>query len=518
MVGMAEWEMEVGARYWYSRGNLRKDLFDPFVMTQLNSRLTYGPSTGHSWEAFARFDHNSGVFVKGSLGIGALVDGTLRDDEFLPEHVLFSATNSTMKDGKLRYGALDVGYAVLGGPTWNAGPFLGYRYFFNSVNGYGCRQIVASGICVPTISDAFLGATETETWRGMAVGANGHLMLSERAKLSVDAAYLPYVGRAGGFDNHWLRADINPLIEPGHGWGAQVEAMLSYAVTSRFSLGIGGRYWHFETTGAYTQFPGIGPLSPMKFWSERYGGFLQASYKAGPEDLPFEKVPVGRGVTKAPPESVGANWIGLYLGGHVGGGWGRKEWNSATGLLDTGANFPGQGDIDGLLGGGQVGFNYQTGHWVLGAEIDGGWTDYYGNTKCGQFVGTIVSYTCNTQINSLGTVAARVGQAYGNVLLYGKAGGAWANESYDARSLTTGLIFRGDQIRLGWTLGYGIELAILPNWSVKAEYNYLWFGDESVTLTNQSAAQSVVNIEQRLQLVKIGANYRFNGAELVVAK
>src|SRR5262245_61151140 len=101
MVGMAEWEMEVGARYWYSRGNLKKDLFDPFVMTQLNSRLTYGPSIGHSWEAFARFDHNSGVFVKGSLGIGALVDGTLRDDDFLPAHVLFSATNSTMKDGKL---------------------------------------------------------------------------------------------------------------------------------------------------------------------------------------------------------------------------------------------------------------------------------------------------------------------------------------------------------------------------------------------------------------------------------
>ena len=66
-------------------------------------------------------------------------------------------------------------------------------------------------------------------------------------------------------------------------------------------------------------------------------------------------------------------------------------------------------------------------------QIDGSWTDYYGNTKCGQFVGTTVSYTCNTQINSLGTVTARIGQAYGNVFLYAKAGGAWADESYDAR-------------------------------------------------------------------------------------
>jgi hypothetical protein len=105
------------------------------------------------------------------------------------------------------------------------------------------------------------------------------------AQLEVDAAYLPYVNRAG-IDNHWFRTDINPLIEPGYGWGAQVEAILSYAITDKLNVGVGGRYWAFHTTNASTQFPGTPLPSPMTFYTERYGGFLQMSYKWDERDLP----------------------------------------------------------------------------------------------------------------------------------------------------------------------------------------------------------------------------------------
>src|SRR5664280_2205892 len=114
----------------------------------------------------------------------------------------------------------------------------------------------------------------TESWRGFATGINAQMQLTGRLKLEVDAAYLPYVTREG-VDNHWFRSDINPLVEPGSGWGTQLEAILSYAVDERLSIGLGGRYQFFTTTDSSVQFPGLALTSPLKNYSERYGGFLQ---------------------------------------------------------------------------------------------------------------------------------------------------------------------------------------------------------------------------------------------------
>jgi hypothetical protein len=123
------------------------------------------------------------------------------------------------------------------------------------------------------------------------LGVNGVFALIPRLSLTVDAAVLPYVSMTG-IDNHWLRPDINPLPQAGHGWGYQLEGILAYDVTPNFSVGVGGRYWWAETTTGTTQFPQpcpgniCGPIvelppSPTKFTTERYGGFLQASYKFG---------------------------------------------------------------------------------------------------------------------------------------------------------------------------------------------------------------------------------------------
>ena len=62
---------------------------------------------------------------------------------------------------------------------------------------------------------------------------------------------------------------------------------------------------------------------------------------------------------KAPPPVVAPvpifTWTGCYIGGHIGGGWGRKT-ASAPELL-PGVSVPGH--TSGFLGGGQVGCNYQ---------------------------------------------------------------------------------------------------------------------------------------------------------------
>src|SRR2546421_9628402 len=84
---------------------------------------------------------------------------------------------------------------------------------------------------------------------------------------------------------------------------------------------------------------------------------------------------ISRPVYKAPPAGalpVTYDWTGFYVGGHVGYGWAQKEWQDSFGLFNV-SNTP-----NGFLGGGQAGFNYQIGQFVLGAEGDFSWTGING--------------------------------------------------------------------------------------------------------------------------------------------
>lgn len=281
------WEVEVGGRYWYSSGRMRYTLGDPFTAGQTNSQLTYKGLDSHGGEGFARFDHSSGFFLKGFLGGGKLSKGTLIDEDYPPAAVPYSATSSDIQKGDMWYGTADLGYNFWQTPAYKIGAFVGYNHFRESANGFGCVQIATNpGICGAPIPTSVLVLTETQTWDAARLGMNGVFTLTPGLKLTVDAALLPYV-HLGAFDNHWLRPDINPLPQAGHGWGYQFEGILAYDVTRNFSVGVGGRYWYAETTSGSTQFPfflGTGaliPSSPTKFSTERYGGFLQASYKFG---------------------------------------------------------------------------------------------------------------------------------------------------------------------------------------------------------------------------------------------
>src|SRR5262245_17914114 len=60
------------------------------------------------------------------------------------------------------------------------------------------------------------------------------------------------------------------------------------------------------------------------------------------------------------------SWTGFYIGVHAGAGWGLKEQPLTTGVPAVIINENNY-SITGFLGGGQVGFNYQTGPVVWGA-------------------------------------------------------------------------------------------------------------------------------------------------------
>ena len=73
-------------------------------------------------------------------------------------------------------------------------------------------------------------------------------------------------------------------------------------------------------------------------------------------------------------------------------------------------------DGSGLLGGGQIGYNWQTGHWVLGVQGDFAWTGINASVTDPFVPTTTLSY----KTDWIGMATARAGYAWDNWLLYVK--------------------------------------------------------------------------------------------------
>src|SRR5437879_4896211 len=88
-----------------------------------------------------------------------------------------------------------------------------------------------------------------------------------------------------------------------------------------------------------------------------------------------------KAVYKAPPVEVWT-WTGFYVGGNVGYSWGRSRTdvsfsNSATGapiVPPAGSITNASANLNGAIGGGQIGYNWQTNNVVWGLEADIQWS------------------------------------------------------------------------------------------------------------------------------------------------
>ncbi len=207
------------------------------------------------------------------------------------------------------------------------------------------------------------------------------------------------------------------------------------------------------------------------------------------------------------------NWTGFYVGGHVGGAWSDKDWTQTfpAAALGNGASF----HADGFIGGGQIGYNWQAGSWVFGLEADASWSGQSGSG----IQSPLAAWTSSTDVNWFGTVTGRVGYAWDRVLIYGKGGVALANEDY---SQTFGglPVSSTSSNAVGWTVGAGVEYALSNNWSAKIEYNYMDFGKRNIGFSNPGTPQptNAFDIDQTMQVVKFGVNYRFNWGAPIVAR
>jgi opacity protein-like surface antigen len=277
------WEVDAGTRYWYSSGTEKNTSGSGSLVSQ----LTYSNLTGQSGELFARVDTPARVFLKGFAGSGAITSGKNTDEDFGSatfDNVGFMVTSSAAS-GWLNYAAADIGYDVLRDSNYKVGPFVGYSYFRQNINAFGCTQFQPALASCANGNQASL--TQDETWQSPRVGVSAVATIWDRWGIDGDVAYLPFA-EYSGLDSHLLRMPIAYFPQDGRGRGVQTELILTYLVTENLKLSIGGRYWAMWTTSASQSCNGgcIGaassPPGPYTANTERYGTFVQISYRFNP--------------------------------------------------------------------------------------------------------------------------------------------------------------------------------------------------------------------------------------------
>lgn len=213
---------------------------------------------------------------------------------------------------------------------------------------------------------------------------------------------------------------------------------------------------------------------------------------------------MARPVYKAPMVAPAFSWTGFYIGAVAGYGWGDADISPTGALAPLGAF---RTKPDGWLAGGTVGYNYQQGNLVLGTEGEFYWSNLEGSAS---FSGLGAAVTGTHSNNWTGTLSTRLGVAFDTILVYSKAGVAWANNDYTLNFAGLGGgTLSTSETETGWLVGGGVEWAFARNWSAKIEGTYMDFGQRNYGFSALGGIPVSADIDAHVSTVKFGINYRF---------
>jgi len=199
----------------------------------------------------------------------------------------------------------------------------------------------------------------------------------------------------------------------------------------------------------------------------------------------------------------GIDWTGFYTGLQVGGAFTNFSGNNPF----SGVAFnPAENSI---IGGFQVGANWQREGFVVGIEADFTWMALSGTASdAAGFVDTFKS-------SWMVTTTARLGYAFNRALVYGKGGAAFAEE----RDKTAGVLGAANTsatTQIGWTVGIGVEYALTSEWSARLEYDYVDFPGHNLAMTGSLGLPGAIcpcttafPVDYSIQKVVAAINYRF---------
>lgn len=227
---------------------------------------------------------------------------------------------------------------------------------------------------------------------------------------------------------------------------------------------------------------------------------------AGAADMPV----------KAPPMAAAPawSWAGVYVGANAGYAWGSNNslvtYTNNVGAVGTSPSSNAKGGF----GGGQIGYNWQTGAVVFGLEAD-----IQGASVSNAVSGVVtnfggVTFAGNQKLSWFGTVRGRIGYAFDRALVY-VTGGFADGHVRDTVLLSQGGgvtdLLTGSTQRNGTTIGGGLEYFLAKNWSAKAEYQYINLGHETLFGVSTAGVPVITNaIKDKFNTVRLGLNYHFN--------
>lgn len=201
---------------------------------------------------------------------------------------------------------------------------------------------------------------------------------------------------------------------------------------------------------------------------------------------------VAGGASMAQAQEV--DWTGFYAGVHADYLWGEPDVDGTI------APFIVEDEkLDGLGGGGQVGFNYQIDQFLIGVEAD--ISAFDSDSDIFTFKSPGFSEGITVDLDWLATLRARAGFVWENVLVYGTGGFAWAGG--DSEYFGFGPIADSNLSWSGYAVGGGAEYILDERISLKAEYLYVDLDDED--LDAQISGFKGVGIEA--SIVRLGINY-----------
>jgi outer membrane immunogenic protein len=251
-----------------------------------------------------------------------------------------------------------------------------------------------------------------------------------------------------------------------------------------------------------------------------------AAQPAEAADLPVKARPMPAVADPHPP-----SWAGFYGGANVGWVADRSRQTAFRPPTDPSGvgycwadncGFKNSQTANGVIGGVQLGYNFQAGQWIYGIETDFSWSNANNrktssNGPAGALgLGTPGNWIAETGISALGTTRGRVGYAFGQLMVYGTGGVAYADKKNtftftDNPALAA--THSGTGWRTGWTAGGGVERQLAANWSVKAEGLYYDLGSvDHVSNSPPLIAFSHVGIRDRMTgtVARVGLNYLFH--------
>ncbi|HEV3008384.1 MAG TPA: omptin family outer membrane protease [Burkholderiales bacterium] len=280
-IAQEEWPIsrrgDLGVRYWLTTGETKlshnaQDL-DP-TLGNPTSVLVYENLDASVLELFGRQNFRNNLFLKGAVGVGRINTGSFDDEDFETGQVKFSDTTSSVPQGRIGYGMIDLGHQwVLREGAISLGVFGGFSQWTEDYDAYGATDHL--GFIGGDISRDVNVISNKVRWRALRVGFAGQFNLG-RARLALDLAAVPYA-KFYNEDSHHLRDDLGPvpnIIDEGEGWGVQWDAELRYEILRRTELGAGLRYWYLEGRKGTTDFrnvPSAAETPIVDFYTRRTG-------------------------------------------------------------------------------------------------------------------------------------------------------------------------------------------------------------------------------------------------------